>query len=81
MSLYNMQDVQDTLNTLFEPGDVVELRALHTSRRGTIIGYFDDMDKLANRAIQWRRVDNLSSAEPFHRSEVKSEGIEEARCY
>jgi len=46
VSLYNLQEVQDTLKILFEPGDVVELRALHTSRNGTISGYFADMDKL-----------------------------------
>ena len=73
MSLYSLQDVQDTLNILFKPGDVVKLRALHTSRVGNISVYIDDMDELVKAAIHWRRVDNLTSAEPFHRLEVKSE--------
>jgi hypothetical protein len=58
VSLYNLQDVKDTLKNLFMPGDVVELRALHTSRSGTVSGYFNDMDKLANASIQWRRINN-----------------------
>jgi hypothetical protein len=37
--------------TLFEPGAVVELRVLDTSR-GVVCGYFDDFEKLAVAAVR-----------------------------
>ena len=53
MSLHNLPDIQTTLKLLYNPGDVVESRVLHTPRSGTVSGYFDDMDKLANAAVEW----------------------------
>ena len=40
-----------TLTLLFRPGQVVELRAPHT-RKGTLSGYFDNFDKLADAAAE-----------------------------
>jgi hypothetical protein len=43
--------IRKVLGYLFEPGQVVELRAPQTSK-GTISGYFDDMEKLAGAATE-----------------------------
>ncbi len=40
------------LGLLYAPGDVVELRIPQAGRRGTIAGYFDDLDALAAAAIR-----------------------------
>lgn len=45
----SIQVIHETLNTLIEPGSVVELRTPST-RRGTVSGYFDDLDALARIA-------------------------------
>jgi len=43
--------IRKVLNVLFEPGDVTELRCLNT-RQGTISGYFNDLEKLADEAAK-----------------------------
>ncbi len=40
---------------LFRPGDVVELRVPKAGRDGTIAGYFDDFEKLAQAAAHLER--------------------------
>src|SRR5262249_17201307 len=50
---YDYPEIQRTLKLLYNPGDIAELRVLHTSGSGTVSGYFNDMEKLANAAIQW----------------------------
>ena len=44
--------IRTTLDALFTPGDVVELRILNT-RRGTVSGYYAGMEALARDAAQW----------------------------
>jgi hypothetical protein len=41
-----IDDIEQALSLLLEPGQVAELRCLNTVK-GTISGYFDDFDKLA----------------------------------
>jgi P4 family phage/plasmid primase-like protien len=41
------------LRSFVEPGQVVELRVLGTPKSGTVSGYFDDMNKLAQAAAAW----------------------------
>ena len=41
------QNIADAINILFEPGQVVELRAPKAGKLGTVSGYFDDHRKLA----------------------------------
>jgi len=48
------QAIRQGLAVLFEPGDVVELRAFR-NRRCTISGYYDDHDKLATDAAKVNR--------------------------
>jgi hypothetical protein len=43
--------IKQTLLSLLEPGQVVELRCLNTVK-GTISGYFDDFDKLAKVIVE-----------------------------
>lgn len=45
--------VADALRVLTEPGQVVELRILNAPRVGTVSGYFDDPEKLADAAARW----------------------------
>ena len=45
-------EIRRAVTLLCEPGGVYELRILHT-RRGTAVGYFDDLDKLAAAAKTW----------------------------
>ena len=45
----DLAEIRRALDFLFEPGQVSEMRVLHT-RRGTVAGYFDDLDKLAAAA-------------------------------
>ncbi len=51
----NVSEIRQALNVLFQPGDVVELRAFK-SRRCTVSGYYDDFDKLASDAAKVNRV-------------------------
>jgi hypothetical protein len=46
------EEIRRALALLFQPGDVVELRA-PGSRQGTLSGYFDDMEALASAAVRW----------------------------
>lgn len=46
------QTIRKTLDILFQPGDVVELRIPEAGRYKTLSGYFDDMDKLAESAAK-----------------------------
>jgi hypothetical protein len=46
----NMDAIITTCETLFRPGDVVELRIPDAPRKGTVAGYFDDWEKLAKAA-------------------------------
>src|SRR5262245_41685204 len=46
------EEVIRTLNLLFSPEDVVELRVLNT-RRHTVSGYFNDLERLATAALEW----------------------------
>ena len=43
----NPENVADAIRCLFEPGQVVELRAPKAGKSGTISGYFNDHQKLA----------------------------------
>ena len=43
--------IKRALDILFQPGDVVELRCLNT-HKGTISGYFNDFNKLAQEAAK-----------------------------
>jgi hypothetical protein len=47
----NEQMIIETLDLLHQPGDIVELRMLNTTK-GTVSGYFDDFKALANVATQ-----------------------------
>jgi hypothetical protein len=47
----DLDEIRRTLDVLFEPGDVVEIRAFK-DRRCTISGYYDDFDKLAKDAVR-----------------------------
>lgn len=47
-----MTALLDAARMVLEPGSVAELRILNT-RRGTVSGYFDDFDKLAEAAGEW----------------------------
>jgi hypothetical protein len=47
----NRDEIGRALALLFQPGDVVELRA-PGSAKGTISGYFDDFDALASVAVR-----------------------------
>jgi hypothetical protein len=47
-----IENIENTLRTLF-PGDpVIELRILNTDS-GVVSGYFDDYSELAKDAVQW----------------------------
>lgn len=48
-------EIRRALGVLFEPGDVVELRAPKAGKARTISGYFDDMDRLATAAVEVNR--------------------------
>lgn len=41
------ENIADAIRILFEPGHVVELRVPKAGKLGTVSGYFDDYDKLA----------------------------------
>jgi len=45
--------IRRTLDVLFKPGDVVELRILDAPKGGVISGYYNDFGKLALDAAQW----------------------------
>lgn len=46
-------EIRRALGVLFEPSDVIELRAFK-SRRCTISGYYNEFDKLASDAAKVR---------------------------
>src|SRR5438552_2192086 len=48
----NVAEIRRALCLVVEPGTVVELRVPHT-RRGTVSGYFNDVDALTRAAAQW----------------------------
>ena len=48
-------EIRRALSVLFEPGDVVELRAPKAGRLRTASGYFDDLDRLADAAVEVNR--------------------------
>ena len=45
--------VRKTLDVLFEPGDMTELRVLGAPGAGIVSGYYSDFDKLARDAAKW----------------------------
>jgi hypothetical protein len=45
--------IRQTLTLLRATGAVAELRILHTGRTGTVSGYYDDIDVMAQAAAQW----------------------------
>lgn len=45
----DIAEIRRVFGLLFEPGQVTELRVLKT-KRGTVSGYFDDLDKMARAA-------------------------------
>src|SRR5690242_10085118 len=47
-----VEPILTSLDLLVEPGAVVELRVLHTSKK-TVSGYFTDHDKLTEEAAAW----------------------------
>src|ERR1700722_13269381 len=46
---YDRQNIEDAIRILFEPGQVVEVRAPKAGKYGTISGYFSDHQKLAEK--------------------------------
>jgi hypothetical protein len=46
-------DTRGALELLLRPGDVYELRVLETERDGTVSGYFNDLDVLAEESARW----------------------------
>jgi len=46
---YDHQNIEDAIRILFEPGQVVEVRAPKAGKYGTISGYFSDHQKLAEK--------------------------------
>jgi hypothetical protein len=49
----DLATIQQTLTLLRATGSVAELRILHTGRTGTVSGYFDKIDAMAQAAAQW----------------------------
>ncbi len=49
----NLPTIRKALTLLCEPGEVAELRILHTGRTGTVSGYFNDVEAMAQAAAQW----------------------------
>ena len=49
---FDLQEIQRAIGALLAPGEVYELRILNT-RRGTVRGYFNDYEKMAQAAVQW----------------------------
>ena len=45
--------IQQTAQTLLQPGTVAELRILHTPRDGTVSGYFNNSQDLTQAAARW----------------------------
>lgn len=52
-TIQNPSDILDGLKLLCELGEVYELRCPKTSHHGTVSGYFDDLEKLAQHAAYW----------------------------
>lgn len=48
----DLEHIREAVRRLCEPGSVYELRIPKT-RRGTVSGYYDDFDKLAEDAAKW----------------------------
>jgi len=48
-------EIRRALDLLYEPGDVVELRAIRPNKK-IISGYYDDLDKLADDAVRINRM-------------------------
>jgi hypothetical protein len=61
-------DILAACRLLLEPGQVTELRILHT-RYKTVSGYFNDLEKLAAAALEWS---GKASAVYFTLNPVKS---------
>ena len=49
MANHDPDDIKRTVDLLFKPGDVVEVRILHIRHR-TVSGYFTDRDRLKRTA-------------------------------
>jgi hypothetical protein len=45
-------EIERCLNLLWQPGEVLELRALETTRGGIVSGYYNDLNKLAQDALR-----------------------------
>ncbi len=45
--------IRAAMALILEPGQVHEIRILHAGRAGTVSGYFDSIDKLAEAAARW----------------------------
>ena len=54
-----MAEITRTLATLYQPGDVVEMRIPKTKRDGTVSGYFDDHQALA-KALAENALESLT---------------------
>jgi hypothetical protein len=50
--LVNVAEIRRAIDLLLTPGQVCELRVLNTPK-GTVSGYFSDVDKLAQAATNW----------------------------
>jgi hypothetical protein len=46
------QNIEEAIRVLFEPGQIVELRAPKAGKYGTISGYFNDPKKLAEKLAE-----------------------------
>ena len=53
------QLIDTGIATLFRKGDVVELRIPNAGREGTIVGYFDDFNLLAETILEYSGKDNI----------------------
>jgi hypothetical protein len=45
--------ILQALQLLHKPGDVIELRIPDAGKAGTVGGYFNNFDKLADTALTW----------------------------
>jgi len=53
-----IRTLRETITLLHRPGDVMEVRILHT-RQGTVSGYFDDVERLCSEVVQWDGQKNI----------------------
>lgn len=77
--------IEGALGVLHSSGEVVELRALHAGRAGTVCGYYDNAGLLARDAAQWDGrapgvYVTLQAIEPALLARARNRVVERARC-